>query len=72
MKIDALHAGADDYVTKPFSAPELIARVHSNIRRHAWTGDGAPVISASRDAVRIDLHQRLVMRDGLPVHLTRL
>jgi two-component system KDP operon response regulator KdpE len=72
MKIDALHAGADDYVTKPFSAPELMARVRSNIRRRAWADDEKPVIRADDGVVMVDLHQRQVVRDGNPVHLTRL
>lgn len=72
MKVDALHAGADDYVTKPFSAPELVARVHSNIRRQAWTGVDAPIISAAGGSLLLDLHQRVAIRNGSVVHLTRV
>jgi two-component system KDP operon response regulator KdpE len=72
MKVDALHAGADDYVTKPFSAPELVARVHSNLRRHAWAGSGAAVIKAGGGAVFVDLRQRSVLRHGNSVYLTRV
>jgi two-component system KDP operon response regulator KdpE len=72
MKVDALHAGADDYITKPFSAPELVARVHSNIRRQAWTGIDTPIISAAGGSLLLDLHQRVAIHNGSVVHLTRL
>src|SRR5262245_64396537 len=36
-KVEALDAGADDYVTKPYNAPELLARIRANIRRTPWT-----------------------------------
>lgn len=72
MKVDALHAGADDYVTKPFSAPELVARVHSNIRRHAWTDVDASIISAGGGSLLLDLQQRVVIHNGSVVPLTRV
>ncbi len=72
MKVDALHAGADDYVTKPFVARELMARVHSNIRRHAWTSVDTPIISAVGGALLLDLHQRVAIHNGSVVHLTRI
>ncbi len=68
QKIEALDAGADDYVTKPFSASELLARVRAAIRRSAVSPGDAPVIRFG-EAV-IDLERRLVRRCGDPIHLT--
>jgi two-component system KDP operon response regulator KdpE len=70
-KIRALNEGADDYVTKPFSAPELIARIGSTLRRASWeTAPDEPVIYAGEGAVAIDLSRRVVSRHGQEVHLT--
>ena len=66
-KVRALEAGADDYVTKPFSPRELVARLHAILRRAAPT-PGEPVIEA--DGLEVDLGARLVRRDGDEVHLT--
>jgi two-component system, OmpR family, KDP operon response regulator KdpE len=66
-KVRALNAGADDYMTKPFGAQELIARIHAVLRRTAETAV-EPVIEAG--PVRIDLAARTVTRDGQAVHLT--
>jgi two-component system, OmpR family, KDP operon response regulator KdpE len=66
-KVRALNAGADDYMTKPFGAQELIARIHAVLRRTAETAV-EPVIEAG--PVRIDLAARAVTRDGQAVHLT--
>jgi two-component system KDP operon response regulator KdpE len=66
-KVDALAAGADDYVTKPFGPRELVARLEAVMRRAR--PDGAePVIAA--DGLEIDLGARTVKRDGEPIHLT--
>ncbi len=68
-KIDALDAGADDYLTKPFGVGELIARLRVLLRRHAKRGeDGGSVITFGE--VQVDLARRLVSRNGEPVHLT--
>jgi two-component system phosphate regulon response regulator PhoB len=65
-KIKGLSAGADDYVTKPFSVPELMARVRANMRR-------APEIIAKRELrfedMRMDLSERKVFRKDKFVHL---
>jgi two-component system KDP operon response regulator KdpE len=67
-KIDALDLGADDYVEKPFSIGELLARVRSALRHRE-----PATLAASRlehDGLVIDLAKRSVTRDGTPVHLT--
>ena len=68
-KIDALNAGADDYLVKPFSVGELMARVHAALRRSSGGGasNGKPV---SFGECEFDLARRLVRRRGEPVHLT--
>lgn len=66
-KVRALAAGADDYVTKPFGPPELVARLEAVLRR-AKPEASEPVIAA--DDLEIDLVARAVRRDGEPVHLT--
>ncbi len=66
-KVRALAAGADDYVTKPFGPPELVARLEAVLRR-AKPETSEPVIAA--DGLEIDLVARVVRRDGEPVHLT--
>ncbi len=69
-KIAALDAGADDYVTKPFSAPELLARVRAALRRNARGGDLAPTLVIG--TVTVDFARRLVTGPAGPVHLTPL
>jgi two-component system KDP operon response regulator KdpE len=67
QKVRALEAGADDYITKPFGARELVARLHAALRRAA-RGEEQPSIVV--DGLEIDLAARIVRRDGAPVHLT--
>jgi two-component system KDP operon response regulator KdpE len=66
-KVAALDAGADDYVTKPFSTPELLARLRAAQRR-ARPADETPVFTAG-DLV-VDLTERTVTKAGAAVHLT--
>jgi two-component system, OmpR family, KDP operon response regulator KdpE len=66
-KVRALEAGADDYVTKPFSPRELVARLQAVLRRAAPQA-GDPVVEA--DGLAIDLAARVVRRGGEEVHLT--
>jgi two-component system, OmpR family, KDP operon response regulator KdpE len=67
-KIDALDAGADDYVTKPFSMDELQARMRAVLRRRGAGHTDGPVVRVG--TLEVDLAKRLVLRDGEPVHLT--
>ena len=69
-KVDALDAGADDYVTKPFEMNELLARIRAAARRGAAAGraDTTAVITAG-DVV-LDLAAGVVTRDGQQVRLT--
>jgi two-component system KDP operon response regulator KdpE len=65
-KISALDAGADDYVTKPFSGDELLARLRAALRRTSPSGD--PVLEIGE--LRIDRERRTVTMGGEPVSLT--
>jgi two-component system KDP operon response regulator KdpE len=65
-KVAALDAGADDYVTKPFSGDELLARLRAALRRTAPSGE--PVIEVGE--LRIDRDKRSVTMAGTPVSLT--
>jgi two-component system KDP operon response regulator KdpE len=70
-KVRALDEGADDYVTKPFSVPELLARMRVALRHAAEVELGAGERQIVRaGTVEIDLARRLVTRDGQEVHLT--
>jgi two-component system, OmpR family, KDP operon response regulator KdpE len=66
-KIEALDAGADDYLTKPFGVGELLARTRALLRR-SRTGTPEPLVEFGD--VRIDLSRRTVHRGGEAVHLT--
>ena len=68
-KIEALDAGADDYVTKPFGIQELVARVRAQLRRvSAAAGEAKPVLTVG-DFV-IDIPQHRVAVRGQEIHLT--
>lgn len=68
-KIEALDAGADDYVTKPFHVGELMARVRAAVRRsHATQNDQQAVISIGD--IELDPERRLVRKAGNIIHLT--
>ncbi|MEO5354663.1 MAG: response regulator [Magnetococcus sp. XQGC-1] len=70
-KVKALDVGADDYLSKPFGVPELLARVRALLRRSLrGHGEEAPVVRFG--AVEVNLVQRLVTRDGHHVHLTAI
>ncbi|MBA0198409.1 two-component system response regulator KdpE [Pectobacterium brasiliense] len=67
-KIDALDAGADDYLTKPFGIGELLARLRVALRRHSNTQQETPLVSFGN--ITVDLLNRQVNRDGQELHLT--
>src|SRR5580700_8319064 len=68
-KIDALDAGADDYITKPFHVGDLTARVRSAVRRSRQTQDESETVIAVGE-VELDRERRLVRKSGAIVHLT--
>jgi len=68
-KIEALDAGADDYVTKPFGVGELLARVRVALRHSARAATGgAKTVHLGK--VEVDLERRRIAREGRDVHLT--
>ncbi|ESS73658.1 KDP operon transcriptional regulatory protein KdpE [Methyloglobulus morosus KoM1] len=70
QKIEALDAGADDYLTKPFSFGELLARIRVALRHSLRTPEqrqSEVFISAN---LKVDLHNRIVTVDGQEIHLT--
>jgi two-component system KDP operon response regulator KdpE len=64
-KIEALDAGADDYITKPFGIGELRARLRVALRR-----SGGTAAKYELDGLNLDLELRRVQRDGRDIHLT--
>jgi two-component system KDP operon response regulator KdpE len=69
QKIALLDAGADDYLTKPFSVSELLARIRVALR-HRGTALAAAVTVHELDDLRIDLSTRMVQSRGETLHLT--
>jgi two-component system KDP operon response regulator KdpE len=68
-KIQALDAGADDYITKPFNVRELAARLRAAVRRaHAAEADVAAAIRIGE--IELDPARRIVKKAGAPIHLT--
>jgi two-component system KDP operon response regulator KdpE len=70
QKVAALDAGADDYVTKPFGAPELLARMRAALRRNVRTAEQPPEIRLG--GTRVDLARREAQGPGGEIHLTPL
>jgi two-component system, OmpR family, KDP operon response regulator KdpE len=68
-KVQLLNAGADDYVTKPFSTPELVARIQAHLRRSQLYRAEVPGIVHVGD-LTIDLARRIATRDGHELGLT--
>ena len=69
-KIEALDAGADDFVSKPFAVGELIARIRSALRRSAVISGGAEGSVFRSGRIDVDLDKRVVLVGGESVHLT--
>ena len=69
-KVAALDAGADDYLTKPFGVPELLARIRAQLRRHGQTGTVAATSKVAFGDIEVDLATHEVWRHRQPVHLT--
>jgi two-component system KDP operon response regulator KdpE len=69
-KVMALDLGADDYLTKPFGAEELLARIRVALRHATQTVLDTPVLQCG--SLRLDLERREVTMDGVPVRLTPL
>jgi two-component system KDP operon response regulator KdpE len=70
MKLAALNAGADDYVTKPFDMEELEARIRAVLRRSAYEGAKSPSGEIHVHGLVIDLLNRRVSLNGDEIHLT--
>jgi two-component system KDP operon response regulator KdpE len=70
QKIKALDQGADDYVTKPFSIGELLARIRTALRHSVANGSDDTVLAIGD--LHVDLAARVVRRDGKEIHLTPL
>jgi two-component system KDP operon response regulator KdpE len=68
-KVAALDAGADDYVTKPFSLPELLARMRATLRRAAPV-DGSDTAALRFGQLEVDLRLKRVRHGDAPLHLT--
>jgi two-component system KDP operon response regulator KdpE len=66
-KVEALDAGADDYITKPFGVGELLARVRAALRHAARPSSGQALVLGN---ALVDLERRRALRDGADVHLT--
>ncbi len=71
-KVEALDGG-DDYITKPFGAEELLARIRTALRHRLQTGQSQTQdLIYSKDGLVIDFERRLVMLQGNSIHLTQI
>lgn len=71
-KVQALDAGADDYLIKPFGTNELLARVRAQLRRRLVPFDKTDQNLIELGDVKIDLQKQLITKNGEAVHLTKL
>jgi two-component system KDP operon response regulator KdpE len=69
-KVSLLDAGADDYVSKPFSTLELIARIRAQLRRSALSPEGSEEPIVRSGDLEVDVARRTLTRAGAEVHLT--
>ncbi|MDG7001050.1 MAG: response regulator transcription factor [Acidobacteriaceae bacterium] len=67
--VEALETGADDYITKPFHVRELIARLHTAVRR-SQLDEAAKCTSVRVGEIELDTERHIVLKAGIPVHLT--
>lgn len=67
-KVEALEAGANDYLTKPFGTRELIARIRVALRTRSQASAASPIVEIGD--IRVDLEDHIVTRNGERVHLT--
>src|SRR5438067_1779833 len=67
-KVEALDAGADDYVTKPFGMDELLARIRAALRRQSPTDATSRILTAGEFCIDLDAHT--VTHSGTELHLT--
>ena len=70
-KVEALDAGADDYLTKPFGVAELLARVRAALRRHTRAGEEQSSVVRFGDVV-VDLANRRVSKSARDIRLTQI
>ena len=70
-KVLGLELGADDYITKPFSMRELLARIKANIRRTAMTESTVPSQRMELDRITVDTQAMMVYKDGKALELTQ-
>jgi two-component system KDP operon response regulator KdpE len=70
QKVTALDNGADDYLTKPFSTAELLARIRVALRHASYTGDDIKSTAFEFGELKVDLATRKVFARGSEVHLT--
>ena len=69
-RVAALDAGADDFLSKPFGMPELLARIRAQMRRSTMMGDETNQGVYTFGEITVDLPKRLISKDLQPVHLT--
>ena len=71
-KVLGLNVGADDYITKPFTPTELIARIRSQLRRYQTLGGATDTRDILKvGGIRMDTFSRTVTLDGIPITLTK-
>jgi two-component system KDP operon response regulator KdpE len=71
-KITALDLGADDYISKPFSSAEVLARLRVVLRRSAIFSQGGSATPFCFGQIEVDFNRRRVLRAGVEIHLTRI
>lgn len=70
-KVLGLELGADDYITKPFSVRELMARVKANIRRNDMQAVHTPSVPVGKERITVDTKSMTIAKDGVTLELTQ-